>query len=183
MDAWPRDAPRVGLPTSSDEPMTLVLCHTLVSHRRTKPNLWGCQNSRKHRKNQQYQQAIRWKTGFENWSDGGEGGIRTHETLASPHAFQACAFSHSATSPSTPTITGTSSSASEQFNLSAVLPQFRRVSRRATACGAPDYWPKILMAVFSLAVMVFFAAICWPMTFQMGGPLVPRLTLAQPATT
>jgi hypothetical protein len=31
---------------------------------------------------------------------GGESGIRTHVTLSSKHAFQACAFSHSATSPS-----------------------------------------------------------------------------------
>ena len=30
---------------------------------------------------------------------GGESGIRTHVTLSSKHAFQACAFSHSATSP------------------------------------------------------------------------------------
>ena|GEM_PF-1750402 len=31
--------------------------------------------------------------------NGGEGGIRTLVTLASNHAFQACAFNHSATSP------------------------------------------------------------------------------------
>ena len=31
--------------------------------------------------------------------NGGEGEIRTLETLAHPHAFQACAFDHSATSP------------------------------------------------------------------------------------
>jgi hypothetical protein len=31
--------------------------------------------------------------------DGGESGIRTHVTLSSKHAFQACAFSHSAISP------------------------------------------------------------------------------------
>ena len=30
---------------------------------------------------------------------GGESGIRTHVTLSSKHAFQACAFSHSAISP------------------------------------------------------------------------------------
>src|ERR1043165_3556143 len=30
---------------------------------------------------------------------GGEGGIRTHGTLSRTHAFQACALSHSATSP------------------------------------------------------------------------------------
>jgi hypothetical protein len=30
---------------------------------------------------------------------GGEGGIRTLETVARLHAFQACAFDHSATSP------------------------------------------------------------------------------------
>ena len=33
------------------------------------------------------------------WMTGGEGGIRTHETVARLHAFQACAFDHSATSP------------------------------------------------------------------------------------
>jgi hypothetical protein len=31
--------------------------------------------------------------------NGGENGIRTHERIASLHAFQACAFNHSATSP------------------------------------------------------------------------------------
>ena len=31
---------------------------------------------------------------------GGETGIRTLGTVARPHAFQACAFDHSATSPS-----------------------------------------------------------------------------------
>ena len=30
---------------------------------------------------------------------GGEGGIRTHVTIAREHAFQACSFSHSDTSP------------------------------------------------------------------------------------
>ena len=34
-----------------------------------------------------------------NESTGGESGIRTHVTLSSKHAFQACAFSHSAISP------------------------------------------------------------------------------------
>src|SRR5580700_11645259 len=33
--------------------------------------------------------------------NGGESGIRTHVTLSSKHAFQACAFSHSAISPAT----------------------------------------------------------------------------------
>ena len=33
---------------------------------------------------------------------GGEGGIRTHDTVSRIHAFQASAFSHSATSPDTP---------------------------------------------------------------------------------
>src|SRR5271168_2279566 len=33
---------------------------------------------------------------------GGESGIRTHVTLSSKHAFQACAFSHSALSPAKP---------------------------------------------------------------------------------
>jgi hypothetical protein len=30
---------------------------------------------------------------------GGEGGIRTHVTISREHAFQACSFSHSDTSP------------------------------------------------------------------------------------
>ena len=30
---------------------------------------------------------------------GGESGIRTHETVARLHAFQACSFGHSDTSP------------------------------------------------------------------------------------
>ena len=34
--------------------------------------------------------------------NGGESGIRTHVTLSSKHAFQACAFSHSAISPAKP---------------------------------------------------------------------------------
>ena len=36
---------------------------------------------------------------FENVNYGGENGIRTHERVTSLHAFQACAFNHSATSP------------------------------------------------------------------------------------
>src|SRR5215469_4898915 len=32
-------------------------------------------------------------------STGGEGGIRTHVRVSPKHAFQACAFNHSATSP------------------------------------------------------------------------------------
>src|SRR6266852_103075 len=35
----------------------------------------------------------------QNKKYGGESGIRTHVTLSSKHAFQACAFSHSAISP------------------------------------------------------------------------------------
>ncbi len=40
-------------------------------------------------------------TGYSNVKIGigGEGGIRTLDTLSSTHAFQACAFNHSATSP------------------------------------------------------------------------------------
>ena len=34
-----------------------------------------------------------------NRAIGGEGGIRTHDTVSRIHAFQACALSHSATSP------------------------------------------------------------------------------------
>ena len=34
-----------------------------------------------------------------NEFNGGENGIRTHERIAPLHAFQACAFNHSATSP------------------------------------------------------------------------------------
>ena len=33
------------------------------------------------------------------YETGGEGGIRTHVRVSPKHAFQACAFSHSATSP------------------------------------------------------------------------------------
>ena len=33
--------------------------------------------------------------------NGGEGGIRTHDRVSPIHAFQACALSHSATSPQT----------------------------------------------------------------------------------
>ena len=36
---------------------------------------------------------------FRLWRNGGEGGIRTHEPIARLHAFQACSFSHSDTSP------------------------------------------------------------------------------------
>ncbi len=32
-------------------------------------------------------------------NNGGENGIRTHERVSPLHAFQACAFNHSATSP------------------------------------------------------------------------------------
>jgi hypothetical protein len=37
---------------------------------------------------------------------GGEGGIRTHDTVSRIHAFQACALSHSATSPQWKNSTG-----------------------------------------------------------------------------
>src|SRR5882724_9897169 len=33
------------------------------------------------------------------WRNGGESGIRTHVRVSPKHAFQACAFSHSAISP------------------------------------------------------------------------------------
>ena len=39
------------------------------------------------------------RVGKSQEKNGGEGGIRTLVTLASNHAFQACAFNHSATSP------------------------------------------------------------------------------------
>src|SRR3954467_8608529 len=35
----------------------------------------------------------------ERWAGGGQGGIRTHDTVSRIHAFQASAFSHSATCP------------------------------------------------------------------------------------
>ena len=38
-------------------------------------------------------------TALHDFYNGGESGIRTHVTLSSKHAFQACAFSHSAISP------------------------------------------------------------------------------------
>jgi hypothetical protein len=44
-------------------------------------------------------QILTWGHRFFSRNNGGEGGIRTHVTIASKHAFQACAFSHSATSP------------------------------------------------------------------------------------
>ena len=37
--------------------------------------------------------------GKQNRKAGGESGIRTHDTVSRIHAFQACAFSHSAISP------------------------------------------------------------------------------------
>ena len=39
------------------------------------------------------------KKSIKSTTYGGESGIRTHETVTRPHAFQACAFSHSAISP------------------------------------------------------------------------------------
>ena len=36
---------------------------------------------------------------LDNKSNGGESGIRTHVRVSPKHAFQACAFSHSAISP------------------------------------------------------------------------------------
>jgi hypothetical protein len=41
--------------------------------------------------------VLRWKVLLNR--AGGEGGIRTHDTVSRIHAFQACALSHSATSP------------------------------------------------------------------------------------
>jgi hypothetical protein len=49
---------------------------------------------------------------------GGEGGIRTLETVARLHAFQACAFDHSATSPDPVTL----GAVSECSKMSARLP-------------------------------------------------------------
>jgi hypothetical protein len=41
-----------------------------------------------------------WCSMLGGWQlSGGETGIRTLETIASLHTFQACAFDHSATSP------------------------------------------------------------------------------------
>tara|TARA_X000000950_G_scaffold171871_1_gene209413 strand:+ start:138 stop:284 length:147 start_codon:yes stop_codon:yes gene_type:complete len=36
---------------------------------------------------------------YQDLFDGGENGIRTHERVSPLHAFQACAFNHSAISP------------------------------------------------------------------------------------
>src|SRR5580658_7271308 len=44
---------------------------------------------------------------IKNKRTGGESGIRTHVTLSSKHAFQACAFSHSAISPAFRQLRGT----------------------------------------------------------------------------
>ena len=43
--------------------------------------------------------VLAWVNLRKKIKNGGEGGIRTLVTLASNHAFQACAFNHSATSP------------------------------------------------------------------------------------
>src|SRR2546428_9081666 len=43
-----------------------------------------------------------WETDHGLWANGGkggEGGIRTHGEVSPTHAFQACSFSHSDTSP------------------------------------------------------------------------------------
>src|SRR5437870_3091907 len=45
--------------------------------------------------------VIRDFRGIEERRDGGESGIRTHVRVSLKHAFQACAFSHSAISPDT----------------------------------------------------------------------------------
>jgi len=42
---------------------------------------------------------FRDKTLAKSLISGGENGIRTHDRVSSIHAFQACAFNHSATSP------------------------------------------------------------------------------------
>ena len=38
----------------------------------------------------------------QEWDNGGDGGIRTHDRVTPIHTFQACAFDHSATSPHSP---------------------------------------------------------------------------------
>ena len=48
---------------------------------------------------QPYTSVLAWVNLRKKIKNGGEGGIRTLVTLASNHAFQACAFNHSATSP------------------------------------------------------------------------------------
>src|SRR5690349_625422 len=94
--------------------------------------------------------------------DGGESGIRTHDTVSRIHAFQACAFSHSAISPApivrkraveaTPPrlfilwaehpLRQTSPSGSVVYTLAAFVLQTAQVHHRLPApvpawCGAP----------------------------------------------
>jgi hypothetical protein len=68
------------------------------------------------------------------FNDYGEGGIRTLDTLSGTHAFQACAFSHSATSPELDTsgqsrirtygtVAGTPDFESGAFDHSAICPK------------------------------------------------------------
>ena len=46
-------------------------------------------------------QKLSDKYQYFNIFNGGESGIRTHETVPRLHTFQACAFDHSATAPLT----------------------------------------------------------------------------------
>src|SRR5262245_29785539 len=70
----------------------------------------------------------------------GEGGIRTHDTLSDIHAFQACAFSRSATSPASGerrirtygTVAGTPDFESGAFDHSASSPAIQFSTFRAT---------------------------------------------------
>jgi hypothetical protein len=62
---------------------------------------------------------------------GGESGIRTHVTLSSKHAFQACAFSHSAISPA------------ETWEGNDSFPGGYRVAPRR--CELAPAWPQFIL--------------------------------------
>jgi hypothetical protein len=68
---------------------------------------------------------------------GGERGIRTLETVSRLHAFQACAFNHSATSPVARTIAGGSHCASgvRRSFLGQLLPADTQFASKTDAAG------------------------------------------------
>src|SRR5579885_3185012 len=69
------------------------------------------------------------------WESGGESGIRTHVRVSPKHAFQACAFSHSAISPDS----GCQRGACNQAFLSILWGRMRKPQGRITSERPHNY--------------------------------------------
>src|SRR5579863_5194332 len=71
---------------------------------------------------------------------GGESGIRTHVRVSPKHAFQACAFSHSAISPTSQQVTKQAFEKRRTLTPWRACDSFRTVYQ--TSAGSPECFPK-----------------------------------------